>query len=621
MYFGDLPGYPQLITFDNAPNGIVNGGVLNTGDRPVSNAGLLEASAGRNLKILESTVDGSAGGVILATDKGVVELSSATISGGTLQTSGTGVIEAYIDRSVPQSLIDGGSSTVSNEGLLSVPNGVTLDVQGVIANTGTINLNSSGASTRLLVTAESASLTGAGEVLLSANPNNKLVGTLTGKIGSWAVPTLTNFNTISGAGRIGLDLSLVNSGTIDATGPAATTTTHTGNLVLETGYSGAKGSSTMVNSGVIEATNPSNFSATGGLVLRDVTVNNGTAGEIAALGAHTMVQLEASTISGGSLVTSGGGQILVIGAGSALSGTAHIVQLEGALTIKDGAGLSIAGTIRNTGTLSLAASGSTATLIADVGATLSGAGQLVLSDNAGNLIAEGPPGSKGAAASLTNVDNTVSGAGTIAADLINQAQGLVEATGTNALVIDSGATAIVNNGTLEANGAGGLTLASAVTGTGSAVIASGTLDAQAAFSQNVAFTGATGTLELAQSQAYAGAISGFSHSGGTALDLTDIAFGGATKASYSGTTASGVLTVTDGSHTAHIALTGDYTTSTFTAASDGHGGTSVVDPARGPAPLAQAMAGFASRPAASSAVPEPMRRSDLILARPGTACA
>jgi hypothetical protein len=564
-------------------------------DDTIVNRGTISVAGG----FLGSTIDQAMGGVI---GLGLV-LEGSTLIGGTIGvgSGGSNGVGAYSGYGYT-TLFDGLVAAVNNVGSLDVVNHTTLQIEGTIANSSTIHVNSSGASTRLLVTAESASLTGSGVVLLSANPNNKILGILTGKTASWAVPTLTNFNTISGAGRIGLDLSLVNSGTIDATGQASTAHSTDHNLVLETGYSGAKGSNTIVNSGVIEATNPSNFTATGGLVLRDVTVNNGTTGEIAALGAHTMVQVEASTITGGSLVTSGGGQILVIGSGSALSGTAHTVMLSGALSVKDGGALALSGTIHNSGTISLLASGTTATLTANVGATLNGGGQLVLSDNIGNLIAEGPPGSKGAAASLTNVDNTIGGAGTIAADLINQAQGLVEATGSNALVLDSGATAIVNNGTLEANGAGGLTLASAVTGTGSAVIASGTLDAEAAFSQNVAFTGATGTLELAQSQAYAGTVSGFSHAGGTAFDLADIAFGGATKASYSGTTVSGTLTVTDGTHTATIALTGDYTGSTFTAASDGHGGTSVVDPST---PLAQAMAGFQPRTAPSLAAWSP----------------
>ncbi|HXU98949.1 MAG TPA: hypothetical protein VG166_00445 [Caulobacteraceae bacterium] len=104
---------------------------------------------------------------------------------------------------------------------------------------------------------------------------------------------------------------------------------------------------------------------------------------------------------------------------------------------------------------------------------------------------------------------------------------------------------------------------------------------------------------LAHSQAYAGIISGFSKAGGTSLDLEDVSFTGAT-ASYSGTTSSGVLTVTDGTHTAKIKFAGNYTASTWILSSDGHGGVVVVDPlAADPSvhAIASAIASFAPAPA------------------------
>ncbi|MGI8841956.1 MAG: hypothetical protein ACR2F8_14425, partial [Caulobacteraceae bacterium] len=117
-----------------------------------------------------------------------------------------------------------------------------------------------------------------------------------------------------------------------------------------------------------------------------------------------------------------------------------------------------------------------------------------------------------------------------------------------------------------------------------------------AFNQHVTFIGTAGTLELAKSQSYGGTITGFSKSGGTFLDLADIAFGKATTATYAGTKSGGTLTVSDGKHTATIALAGDYRSSTFVAASDGHGGTIVHDPAKAtalpsPHPFIAAMAG------------------------------
>jgi hypothetical protein len=141
----------------------------------------------------------------------------------------------------------------------------------------------------------------------------------------------------------------------------------------------------------------------------------------------------------------------------------------------------------------------------------------------------------------------------------------------------TGAGSIVNTGLIETTG-GVLTLAGGVTGSGKASINGGTLEAMSSFSEAVTFAASTGVLELAQSQGYTGSITGFSTKGGTSLDLVDIGFVTASEATYSGTTKGGVLTVTDGTHTAKINLVGNYIKSTFTASSDGHGGTIVVDP-------------------------------------------
>jgi len=161
-----------------------------------------------------------------------------------------------------------------------------------------------------------------------------------------------------------------------------------------------------------------------------------------------------------------------------------------------------------------------------------------------------------------------------------------------------------NTGRLDALSAN-LTVNGAVTGAGTGVIGGGTLDATSSFNEAVTFSaGATGMLELAHSQTYTGKITGLSTTGANALDLADISFiSGTTKASFSGTTAAGVLTVTDGTHMANIHLTGDYVGSTFTVSAAAGGGTKVVDPSgpeaarpvTAPPPYAfvAAMAGFA----------------------------
>ena len=62
------------------------------------------------------------------------------------------------------------------------------------------------------------------------------------------------------------------------------------------------------------------------------------------------------------------------------------------------------------------------------------------------------------------------------------------------------------------------------------------------------------------------------------IDFADIDFSDVQQPSFSGDASGGMLTVTDGAHAANIALLGNYLASTFVASSDGHGGTSVVDP-------------------------------------------
>jgi hypothetical protein len=159
-------------------------------------------------------------------------------------------------------------------------------------------------------------------------------------------------------------------------------------------------------------------------------------------------------------------------------------------------------------------------------------------------------------------------------------------------------------------------------------IAGGTADFASAFTENVAFTTAGGILELADATTYTGTITGFAKTSITSLDLTDIAFTGATV-SYSGTTASGVLTVKSGAETAKINLTGDYLSSAFTLSKDAGSGTIVTDPtapaAKPPVttlPLITAMAGFGGASGASHALAsETSHMPHVALAAPRTAIA
>ena len=103
-----------------------------------------------------------------------------------------------------------------------------------------------------------------------------------------------------------------------------------------------------------------------------------------------------------------------------------------------------------------------------------------------------------------------------------------------------------------------------------------TADIDGPSAQSVAFTGTTGTVKLEDPQAFAGLVSGLS--GADAIDLSGFAYGANVTATYLGNAAGGTLTVTDGTKTARVALSGNYLSSSWTLSSDGRGGTTVVDP-------------------------------------------
>ena len=157
--------------------------------------------------------------------------------------------------------------------------------------------------------------------------------------------------------------------------------------------------------------------------------------------------------------------------------------------------------------------------------------------------------------------------------------GTLEATGSGGLMV---AGAVANSGTLSADG-GNLTVEGAVGGSGGAEISGGaTLEFGAASSANVSFAaGAAGMLKLDQSGGFSGTVAGFG--AGDAIDLADIVFGGSDTLAYAANAGGtgGVLSVSDGTHAANLALLGQYAAAEFATAPDPGGGT-VVTYGQGP---------------------------------------
>jgi hypothetical protein len=559
----------------------VSGGAVVTLGASQTYAGKLTQAAGTTLALGANTLTLTGSGSTLA--------GSVTGTGGTLALAGgSQAIDTGASLGVSNWSLAGGDTTAVNEKLtfagvfsdaagtsLTIGSGDTLIFDragGSLVNAGTVALANGAAAANLIFGADTT-LGGGGTVALGTGKLNRLYG-------SGASTVLTNVdNTISGTGFIGLSrLTLVNQakGVIDAAG---------GVIVLETP------GGTLVNTGLLEATG-------GGHLNIQKTIIDNSGGVISAATGST-INLQGASLIGGTLQSAGNGDFATFLNANLIDGTTSAVTNEATVSVSDNTNLTMQGAVINADRIVVSASShNTHLTVGSAGLTLSGGGTVTLSNNALNRLSGAT-----AAATLTNVDNKIEGAGQLgdgSMTLINQAKGVIDADGTAALFINTGANTVANAGTIEAVGAGGATIKSAVansgvleaaggvltadaavTGTGTAAISGGTLDFLSTFSQAVAFTGKTGTLELAQSRNYGGSISGFSKTGGTSLDLLDIAFKSAGEATFSGTATSGTLTVTDGTHTARITLIGDYLGSTFTASSDGHGGTTVVDPAKG----------------------------------------
>ena len=475
----------------------------------LSNAGLIEATGKAGLDIAATTV--ANGGTILAANGSIVRLESAVVQGGLLTTSGDGIVLASGGSTIDGSTVNG---AVTNAGVVQ-DFGETMYAQGSMINTGAIKLSDQVSAAVMRVGGAGLTLSGAGSLTLTDFQGNAIQGDGSGSV-------FANIdNAITGAGQIGggnLGFSNGSKGMVEASGAYNT-------LKL---YGPG---STFANAGLIEATGKA------GLEVAAVTLDQSGGGTV-NIASGSVARLESAYLIGGTLTNLAGGQVIASG-GSSLTGVAF--DNQGLFSVADSEAMDVAGLIINGGTVSLTGSASAAHLTLTGNLNLSGGGKVLLG-------AGGSIDSAAVADTLTNLDNQITGdgdLGTGATRLVNQAAGTIMETGTGGLTI--GAATLMNAGTLEAAGPGDISVLSmvtntgvlradvgsmmsfvspvrnngqlianggtlvafqAVSGTGSASIAGGLLDFTLSFSQNVAFTGATGVLELDKSRTYAGSSAG-----------------------------------------------------------------------------------------------------------------
>jgi hypothetical protein len=396
--------------------------------------------------------------------------------------------------------------------------------------------------------------------------------------------------------------------------------------VIEASFTASAGAGKLVNDGLVEAVDGSQ------LQISDMTVS-GQGGRL-FVGQSSSIGISGSALSGQALKVAAGGYLYLESGTIALAGVVQNsgsisvggnvqLRLDGSVSFDGGGHLDLGGALAADSAVTfsngdtLTASGSVGSgkigwvneagglietysyvdgLTIKLGAqTLVNAGTIAGLSGSGGITIEGAVDNSGYIGSPSGgvaVTGPLITSGTL--DFVT-AQGMVENSGLIENVSIGGA--LVNTGTVdESYGGGGAYVAGAVTGDGVVVLDQGFASFGSSFAENVQFSANGGELLLAQSQGYTGQISGFTTNGASGLYLGDIAYVGAGEATYSGTTSSGVLTVTDGTHTAHIDFLGDYTHATFQAIDDN--GVVSIDAIAQQTPVAPSIARFADAMAA-----------------------
>jgi hypothetical protein len=228
--------------------------------------------------------------------------------------AGNAVITLADGQSITLNGVDGASLTAGdfvfdqtpvteNAGHMVISDGAILPLSGIIDNTGTIELNSTGDETDLQLIEHGITLQGGGHVDLSDSSENVITGTVSDV-------TLTNVdNTISGAGHLGDGVMvLVNEGTIVATGTNA--------LDIDTG------ANAVTNTGTLEAT------GTGGLEVHSDIINTGV---LWANGGNVTID---GNVSGNGTAQISGSATLEFGAASAAN-VALGAQATGTIVLHD----------------------------------------------------------------------------------------------------------------------------------------------------------------------------------------------------------------------------------------------------------------------------------------------
>jgi hypothetical protein len=466
---------------------------------------------------------------------GVLDLSNVTLNGGTLGGAGTiATVSAF-------NTLEGGV-TIAGGTTVSVTDGTTLHLVGTISDEGTVALGASGHFTGLEISGN-VSLTGGGNVTMTNDTHNFVES-------DGSAATLTNSDTISGAGTIGdSHLTLVNSGTIDATGSHA--------LIIDTGV---------------------NSFTSGGLV-GDLLVTNNVSGVLEASAGHTL-QIDDNVLNNGLIQSGNPGS----NSGAFVDVTGNITG-TGSIEIFNNSTIEIGGSVSSGQTVTFGAPGgpvaTNGTLILDdshdfhgtiAGLTENSNESLENQVDLRDLAYLGPLLTH---AHFSHSNDTVT------------VSNFFDSVTLNVSGNSSGSFEVSSDGVVSSDGFDG-TLLSDPAASGTVTVDSNqTLDISAASSATVDFTNTTGALVLDDSKDFSGEVVGFTGDGTTAnsdlIDITDVniadvATSKTTYADHGNGTGTLTLYNANGQALDSINFDGTYQLANFTIESDGNGGTLIVDP-------------------------------------------
>ena len=464
------------------------------------------------------------GGTIIASGKGSTVNVAGTIVGGTLTTASGGLMQT-----AGSSDLNG--VTISSGSTYTAAPGSTTQLDAAIVNDGTFAINGA-ASNAIVNLGSNVTLSGGGAVTMSSASFSAFLR------GSGV--TLTNTNdTIQGAGYIGDSgaLAIANQATIDANSSGQ-------NLNVNQGNGG------VTNTGTLEATG-------GGVLQLFNTITNQTGGAVTANGRQP--SMSSATISGGTLNTLNSGVMETSGGGANLSGVT--ISSGSTYTAGPGTTTQLNGAIVNDGTFAINGAASNAVVNLGSAVTLSGGGTVTMSSGSFNAFL------RGSGLTLTNTNDTIQGAGLLGdsgALAINN-KGTIDANSSGqSLNLGQGGGALTNTGTFEATAGGHLFLAQAISGAGQLKVgANSTVELGGATSENTTFlsaTAATLLIDNATTTAYGGVLNSFVK--GDILELGNTNATTATPTSFDGTNTTLTVDLSSGGPLTYK-LAGNLTGDTF----------------------------------------------------------